>query len=295
MPSPRSALLTILLFGRTGAGKTAQVAELAEHIVRTTGKRTRVYTCDRGGVETIRPWIDAGIIDVVEQDGSDIWVFMNKATHGCVRDTSGKWVPGNLDNIGLVAFESMKAFCDELMRSMTEKAKEGVNIGGGANISFSVTGDGETLKVGGSNMAMYGVGQSAITQAVWDSQKLPVDYLLWTSSVSKDEDGMSSTKVIGPDVLGKALTAEVPRWFDLSFRIDVTPANGPTPEKHILYLGTSTDVKAGNATVLGNLRMPLGSKPLPTQIEPASLVGALQMITKARQEAAAAITSRIKL
>lgn len=287
---------TILLYGRTNAGKTAQIGELAEYVKKTTGKNTRLYTGDRGGLDTIRPYIDLGIIEPVELDGKDPWIFLNNACAGKIKDAAGKWSMPDNSNIGLFAFESLRSYAEALMESMKVKAAQNVSIGGGSNISFNVTEEGETLKISGSNMAHFGVAQGFMTEQVWKSQKLNAPYILWTSSVSKDEDTTAAGKILGPDVIGKALTAEVPRWFSYTFRIDVVPANGLTKERHVLYLGNHVDIGAGNAAGLGNIRMPLDGKwPDKNIIEPASIVAALELLEGGRKSAVDAIKKRLNL
>jgi hypothetical protein len=290
---------TILLYGRTRAGKTTQIGELAEHVRVTTGKKTRVYTIDRGGVDSIMPYVDLGLIEVISQDDTSPWIFLNKAARGMIRDANGKWILDAKANaeIGLYAYESMTAFADALMTDLASKAADNVNVGGGANINFTVASDGESLKISGNNMSHYNVVQMRITEEVWQSQKLDADYILWTASVSKDDDATSTSKVLGPEVVGKKLTAEVPRWFSLSFRIDCTPASKipPKPESHILYLGNSLDSTAGNAVSLGNTRIPKDAPELPSSIEPASLVKALDLIAKSKDLATASIKKRLGL
>lgn len=281
-----------MLYGRTRAGKSTQIGELAEHVKKTTGLSTRLYTSDRGGTDPILPYIHLGIIDVVEQGDTDPWIFLHHAVKGHVRDEKGKWVKPS-DKVGLYAFESMTAWADALMASLALKAAENTNIGGGANISFSVTGDGETLKISGNNMSHYNVVQMRITEEVWQSQKLDAPYVLWTASVSKDDDSSSSNKVLGPQVIGKALTSEVPRWFNLTFRIDAFPAELGKGERHILYLGNNKDLNAGGAVGLGNTRIPLDAAELPTSIEPASIVKAIQMIDGSYQQALDKIKKRL--
>ncbi len=290
---------TILLYGRTRAGKSTQIGELAESVYKKTGKKTRLYTIDRGGVDAIRPYIELGIIEPVMQENTSPWIFLNKAVRGYVRDANGKWVKDDKRNedIGFFAFESLTAFADALMTDLANKSAENVNIGGGANINFTATGDGETLKISGNNMSHYNVVQMRITEEVWESQKLDADYIMWTASVSKDDDSTSSTKVLGPEVIGKKLTAEVPRWFNLSFRIDCTPATKtpPKPESHILYLGNSVDASAGNAVSLGNTRIPMDAPALPSSIEPASIVQALDKISASNDAALKVIKARLGL
>jgi hypothetical protein len=287
---------TILLYGRTRSGKTAQLGELAEHIAKTEGKISRIYTADKGGTDTIQPYIDLGIIELVEQGTTDPLIFFNVACKGMIRDAQGKWVNGINENIGMYAFEGLTSFGDAIINWLAKKAADGVNIGGGGNVDFKVEGDGITIKVGGNNVSHYGVCQSRVTDEVWKSQMLPCSYLVWTASVSKDEDNASSNKVLGPAVAGKALTAEVPRWFNLTFRIDCLPAEGGKPERHLLYLGNHRDQAAGNAIGLGNTRTALDSPKLEyrdTIIEPASIVKALQLIDSGALVAKEAISKRI--
>lgn len=289
---------TILLYGRTGSGKTAQVGVLAEHVKKTTGLDTRLYTGDRGGLDTIRPHTELGIIHPIQLGDSDPWVFLNKAVRGYIRDQNGKWILDKEANkkIGLYAFESIRAFAESLMAWMAEKAGGGLNIGGSANVGFSVQGDGETLKVSGSNMAHFGISQSRMTSEIWESQKLDAPYILWTSSVSKDEDTTSSGKVLGPDAIGKALTPELPRWFNRTYRIDVIPQPGGKPEKHVLYLGSSIDSNAGNVAALGNLRMPLDAPQLQSLvIDPADIVKALAASDGSVDAAKSALKKRLGL
>jgi hypothetical protein len=287
---------TILLYGRTNAGKTAQIGALAEHVYMTTGKKTRLYTADKGGVNTIQPYITLGIIEPIVINNTDPWIFLNRAAKGMVRDSAGKWQPGDLSNVGLVAYESFRSFAEELLMWQAEKSAEGVNIGGGSNVSFQVKDGDEILKVGGGNVAHYKVTQDRMTSEIWRSQKLPVPYILWTSSVSKDDGAINSGKVLGPDVIGKALTEEVPRWFSYTIRLDVLPAANGKAERHILYLGTHQDVLAGNATALGNIRQPLDAPKLQEMaIEPADIVKALTEIRKGYDPATEAIRKRMKL
>jgi len=287
---------TILLYGRTNSGKTAQIGELAEYVFAKTGKKTRLYHGDKGGLDTISPQIEEGIIMVEEMGNTDPWHFLHHAARGHYKDSQGKWILTPEENIGVYGFESLRSIAEGLMESMKQKAAEGVNIGGGSNVAFQIkdASDGQTLKISGSNMAHFGVAQSRMTEEVWQSQRLNADYIIWTSSVSKDDDSTSSNKVLGPDVIGKALTPEVPRWFNLTFRIDVEPAKNGAPEKHILFLGNHVDIGAGGAAGLGNIRMPLGAPALTSNtIEPASLVKALQLIEGGQKSAREALKKRL--
>lgn len=285
---------TILLYGRSGSGKTTLIGELAEHVMATLGLKTRIYTADRGGVDSIQPYIDLGILQVVKLGTSDPWIFLDQASKGAERDKDGKWVPGDNAKIGCFGFETMKSYADALMEWMKTKSAAGVNIGGGSNIAFSTSGDGQTLKIGGANQSHYGVAQGFMTEKIWASQNLNAPFIIWTSTVSKDDDGNAGGKILGPDVIGNKLTPVTPGWFDLTFRTDVTPASMGAKEKHLLYMGIHADMAAGGAAALGNVRLPLDAKPLEkTIIEPASLVGALKLLEGGAQSAVEAIRKRL--
>lgn len=269
------------------------IGELAENLFKTKGLKTRLYTADRGGYDSIMPYIQLGVIEVVEMGATDPFIFLNNAVKGNVRGLNNKWVPGLEKSIGMYAFESMTAFGDELMSWMATKSGEGLNIGGGSNTSFIAKDGDDIVKVSGSNMAHYGVAQARITKEVWQSQKLPAEYVVWTASVAKDEDTTTSGKVLGPLVCGKALTAEIPRWFGYTFRMDCIPAQNGKGERHILYLGNSVDVGSGNAIGLGNTRTSLDSPELPPTIEPASVVKALELIDGGRDVALDKVRARL--
>lgn len=291
---------TILMYARSRGGKTSLLAELAEQVRIQTGKKTLIYTIDKGGIGPMVPLMELGVIDLVELNDTDPWIFMNKASTGHIRDAKGSWVKADLTQYGMIGYESLTGFSDAFMQSLAEKAANGVNIGGAASVSFVVTGDNESIKIGGNNMGHYNVVQTRVLNEVWRSQKNDVPFIVWTASASRDEDPNATAKVIGPQVCGKAMTAEMLRHFDLTFRLDCLPAQSGKPERHILYLGNSVDIAAGNAVGLGNTRVPLivdkdgKAKELPSSIEPASLTGALAIIEKAEREALDIIKKRLE-
>ena len=282
----------ILLFGRTGSGKTAQLGELAEYVFIKTGLPTILHSGDKGGTKTIQPYIDLGIIEVNEMGETNPFIFLNKSAGGW-RKVDGKWVKVDQSKVGMNAFESFRGYADALMIDMEKRLASGVNIGGSANINFSIADAGETIKVSAGNQSIFGVAQNTIRNEVWNSQKLATPYLIWTSAVSKDEDLNAAGKVLGPDVIGKAMTTVTPYWFDYTIRIDTIAAQNGKPERHLMYLGTHADVNAGGAAGLGNIRLPLDGSLTTTIIEPASIVKALEAIEGGRKTAVDQIRKRL--
>ena len=287
---------TIALYGRTNSGKTAQIGILAEYVYAKYGKKTRLASADLGGVDTVEPQILEGFIEPILQETSDPWIFLNKVTHGYIRDGKGKWVLDAQRNkeIGVWAFEGFDSFAGALKADLDKRAAGGANFGG-TNETFLTSGEGEQLKIFTGNWTHYRIVQDRIKEEVWESQKLPGSHILWTSGVSKDDDLIAVGKVVGPDVIGKVLTASVPRWFNYTLRIDVLAVPGGKPERHLLYLGTHTDINTGNTAGLGNTRVPLDAPPLEKLIiEPANIVEALQMLTETKvNEAREVIRKRL--
>lgn len=289
-------MTSILIYGRTNAGKTTQLGVLVEDIYVQTGKISRLYTSDMGGYASLQPYVDLGILEVVPVLDTDPFIYAHQTALGNIRDANGRWINDpNIDKLGVVAYDSTTADGELMLENLAERTANGLNLAGGGNANLDVKGDGVTLKIGSNNMAHYGVIQSRIRKEIWTSKRLPVDYVVWTAGVSQDADDVSTTKIVGPAAVGQALTGAMPRWFDLTFRLDVLAAKGAIPEKHQLYLGTHTDVTLKNAAGLGNVRIPLSKHKLPkTVIEPANIVEALAIIKEAGECAKQEIMERMK-
>lgn len=282
--------LTILLFGHTGAGKTAQIGELAEFYYKQSGKKTRLYTADRGGWETIKPYVTLGIIEVVPLF-DDPWVWLSHAVLGHKWDATKKsWVPGVSPEYALYAYEGMTSVADACMTWMSDAAGKGLNIGGGGSFSF-VAGTVEKVKVGSNNQAHYGVAQQRVRDVAQQSQYLP-GTVLWTAGDRAGTDDAIGG-VVGPQIAGKALTGDAPMWFKYTFRIATDMIPGQPPQ-HVLYLDSHVELNAKGAKGLSNARTPLaGDMVMPAKIIPASLVKALEMIGDKQENAVDAIAARL--
>jgi hypothetical protein len=187
---------TILLYARTGAGKTAQLGVLAEDVYKRTGKKTRIYYTDRGGYDVIQPHIDLGIVELVTLGNSDIWLFVNKAAKGHTRDANGKWVLDKKANesVGCYAFESAHSMAKALQQDMEAQAGRGKVIGGDTNTSFDAGDDVEKIKVGSTKgFQKYAIPQAMVGNAMMESQKLDAEFVVWTAGVNKDEDDVNNS------------------------------------------------------------------------------------------------------
>ena len=217
-------------------------------------------------------------------------MFVNNAVRGKIRDKDSKWVLDEKKNalVGAFAFESAHGIANLMQIDMEQSAGRGMPIGGDANTSFTIKADGVELKVGSQKgFGKYGVPQSQVLQAIYESFKLPAVYIVWTAGLNMDKDEITTSKVVGPDVIGRALTGVLPKDFNYTFRLGVNPARDGKAEEHVLYLGTHVDTQAGGAIAMGNIRRPLDAPPLKEQvIKPADLPKALKLIKEDGKKAA---------
>lgn len=290
------------IFGDSGDGKTALIGEFAKWVFKESGgkidpttrkavggKRTRVYSADSGGWQTIQPLVDVGIVEVVPMlliPNAFSWI--DKIAKGMLpteKLVNGKKIVAweqKLDGIGCIAYEGITAFSDCLMQNMADKAAMGINIGGDGAFNFT---DGDKV-IGSNNRGHYMQAQTGVARAVATSQwMLPPDvYVIWTAMARRGEDENTSM-VLGPQAAGKALTHDLPRWFVYTMRVSAEPQDDGSV-KHKLYLEDHKDKSLKGAKGLGNSRIPLDSTTkLPAVIEPASLVKAYELIRLAGDSA----------
>jgi hypothetical protein len=263
---------TIGLYGDTGAGKTTLAGELAKHIFKIQKKRAILYTCDRGGYESIGSLARLKVMDVSSLGSNDDpWIWIDTAVNG----------GGLTDEHGLAIFDSGTSMSEALLSAASHAPFQ---IGQQRTQKFTVSKGAKNLEVAINNEAHYGVVQGFLLDAIWKSTWLTqkgVD-VLWTFSVHRGEE-QDRTPILGPKLAGKALTAAIPKWFQYFFRVTSIPVAGDVP-RHILHL-TEAEELAGLGHSFGNSRTPLGVTPLPATIEPASLVGAIELIEASQREA----------
>jgi DNA polymerase III delta prime subunit len=285
---------TILLFGPTGSGKTAQIGVLAEYLFKNFKKKTRLYSADKGGWDTIRAYVELGIIEAVPLIGNP-WLWVDNAVKGN-KLAQGKWVPGIDPEIGLYAYEGMTSIADSWMEWLAEASGRGVNVGGSGSFSFQAGEAGSPLKIGSNNMAHYSVVQQQVFQKSIQSQYLP-GMVLWTAGDRRGEDDVNGG-VVGPQIAGKAMTGEAPRWFKYTFRIATEVQPGVEPV-HVLYLDSHIELQSkGMAKAISNARIPLAGGDVvnvPYKIAPADIVQALELLAARQTAAKDAIRARLGL
>lgn len=236
-----------LVYGRSRAGKSTWVIDLATHLYTQKGLKTRIYLGD-GGYET---YASSGLI---EEGVLEVWQYNNRdnpfATlqFGCegywpqnVEDPKSKLVapdPLILTNLyGLVVYEGLSVAADYMMGDkvggLSNRAAKGEKIG--QDSPFVVTEDG--LKFGGNPPSHFGFVQRRIVDLIERTRALPVPFVLWTAHERKSEDYETRETEFGPDIAGKALTTKIGAYFGNTIHLHKAHKKGkrrdPVTQKEI--------------------------------------------------------------
>lgn len=221
----------ICVYGGTGSFKTAQAHFLAKYVYKKWGKRTRLASCDGGGWKPLDPDIEAGLIEawgvsaienprsimrnlsrgfwpkIVEQNGQHKLVL--------VPPTAETW-----KKIGCIAHEGLTSTANIIMRDALNKQMIVAGDSRGA-ISFqedvNVAGlNGTDLKVSEkysfATQGNYNDAQRAVYDFVTNYRSLPCPYVYITALEARGEEEDTKKTIIGPAVVGKAMTAQVGTW-----------------------------------------------------------------------------------
>jgi hypothetical protein len=271
---------SIGLFGDTGAGKTTLAGEYAKWLRRTTGLNSMLHSADPGGYKSLEALVDVGII-VVNQfsEEDDPWAWLTDAVAGKVHGEAQ-------DGIGLHIFDSGTGIGELLLKSCAELSID-QDIGGRPAPKFTIhkKDPKKRMDIGSNVDSHYMIVQNFVLGRIHRSTWLTAKGTdtLWTFSVLRAED-VEGSSIVGPKLVGKALTPSLPKYFNYMFRVASVPEMGQ-PARHILNLDEQPEV-TGLGSTPSNARYPLDAiTPLPATIEPASLSQAIELIEGGRAEA----------
>lgn len=268
---------TIALVGDTGSGKTTQIGELAKARFKETRQKTVLNSIDRGGYESIKHLIKLGVIDLRKFDGEteSPWSWANAAVSP----------ESYTDEVGIVAIDSGTSLAEVLLQSCAQMGAENQDIGGRPTPKLIINkGKADAFRIGTNVDTHYGVVQQVTLEMMRKASyliKKGVD-VVWTFSLYRGE-GLTDNAILGPKLVGKALTASLPKEFQYTFRLASIP-EVDRPPRHVLYLETHQEL---NGMVgYSNSRYPIdAATALPLMIEPASVSEAIRLIEEGEKEA----------
>lgn len=234
---PRS----LLLYGKSGIGKTSQCRHIARWIYERTGKVTRLVSADGGG---FAPVLDSGLVEAKIVYPFPMPLVSNQVPLAFIRRVSegkwprqntrdGKWYftqdsafdtkPEEWDRIGCIFVESLGAICRLFAGHMGQSSEKQ----GFERPKFVQ----EEYTFGGIDKGHVGMIQGTLNNLVNAFSNLPVDLVVFTSLIGLGEvRGSDSTEsVYGPEAIGKAITASVPSWVGDCIHLDHIQADREEP------------------------------------------------------------------
>jgi hypothetical protein len=300
--------LTVLLYGPFGSGKTPSIGEAAEWVNASTSgaKHLRLYSADPGGLQTIRPHINLGLIKYIPIHSFNPWAYV-QAIEGKLPQADGKWRLDEQENakVGAWAFEGFTSIGNSLMHDLSQRTAAGEAIGGQGNIRFdgnstvAKTTGADGIKIGGNNQAHFGVVQNHLRDFAFRSFRLP-GLVIWTALERRAQDEGTMATVLGPELVGGALTSIAPSWFNLTLRLASIPGEGSKPAENRMYLQSHKDQTAPGAVALAGIRFPTTlisaedqKKLFPPFIAPASFKRVLELTQGVEQLATEALAKQL--
>lgn len=230
---------TVMLYSDSGDTKTTQAYFLIKYINKKTGKKFRIVMSDGGG---IAPFIDSGMVGTTV----DVFDFSNRqyALADLRKLSMGYWprwlkdgkmyasyvegaqeyfrnedvcmtTPEEWQQIGGYLIEGMTS-TGEVLKShcANQDATNKVGFKG----SFHYEEDGFVF--GGVDKGHYNIIQKEVyDRHIKGFSTLPMEWLIWTALIGKGEDRQERTTVFGPQLVGNAMTAQIPSWFTHCFHI----------------------------------------------------------------------------
>lgn len=218
-------------YGAPGSGKSEACARMAETIFRETGKRTRIVVGD-GSALTYEHLVEAGVADILDFSTRS-WpqatlIQLSKGYWPNAKDDLVPTDAATKATIGLYIFEGLSvagAYILGLVEGgLAWRAARGEKIGQESPIRIVdgvvdpktntvVSGTGMTF--GGNPPSHYGVAQRTLQECLNNSKGLKVP-VIWTAheATNNPENDLNKELLVGPEVVGKALTSTIQRSFN---------------------------------------------------------------------------------
>jgi len=238
----------ILVYGGTGSFKTAQLKFLAKYAYKAWGKRTRLASCDGGGWKPLESSVKAGLIEAwgVSTLENPRTVLRKLSQGFWPKPLNGKLVLAEdkrhlADKIGVFALEGLTSVANVIMRDALNKQMvvAGDQKGERGAISFDEKVqtinpiDGKELtvteKYSFATQGNYNDAQRATYDFCTNLRSLPIPIVYLTALEARGEEEDTKKTIIGPAVVGKAMTAQVGSWVGDQIHAEDYFVNEPDP------------------------------------------------------------------
>ena len=257
---------TLLMYGDTGVGKSAQIGELAKWEFARTGRITRLISADSGwdciedlvasaahpfgspspsGPVCIEAWniqyllnpfpvivkLSEGAWPKIDQAGRKVTLGSPVLVGGRLISSDGKTEVGQCAVEGLSTISAM--LMQDHIRNLRKIAEDIVGDFTGSVEMQDPSGrlTTETLKFGKSGRAHYGhIQDFVLLDLVPRFATLPVSRVIWTAHEAKGTDDITGIKdsVLGPATIGKAAVARTAMKFGDTFHLVTLQSSAPS-------------------------------------------------------------------
>jgi len=234
-------------YGSSGAGKTAEILRLAKFVFARTGKKLRLASCDGGGWKPLDGAIKAGLIEpwgisalenprsVLRKLSQGFWPEVtnkNGQLGLLLRAPSSKtW-----DEVGALAIEGLTSIANIIMRDALNRQLKVAGDDPQAQFKETVTVagvDGKELtqdeKYSFASRGNYNDAQRAVYDIITNYRSLPVAYVYTSALETKGEEEDTKKTIVGPAVIGKAVTSQVGSWVGDLLHADDFFVDEPDP------------------------------------------------------------------
>ena len=210
-----------LIYGASDSGKTKNIGDAVDYILRRYSKLSRIITADGGGVGPLGGMAKSGLLEVWAIGGwTNPIAAMQKAVKG--------WWPTRLDDpeaplappdagtgeiYGLLGIEGLTSWGDRVLMSLKED-KASLS----QDPSYTFVQGSESFS--GGNKSYYGFIQDQLYSWVTLSHLLPYTKIIWTALESRgdDQDGIP---IYGPAIAGRKAIGKATQWFCNTVHLDV--------------------------------------------------------------------------
>lgn len=259
------AKLIDCFYGQSGTGKSESIRALMVHFYQQFGLTSRAMVGD-GSRATYEDLEEEGICEIVDYTVRP-WPLstFQQLCDGYWPDTADirdplaplkAPKPEDLLKLGVVAIEGLAVGSQYIMGDMkgglAEQAGRGIKIGQDSpvvakDVEYDNNGNpirntGTGLSFGGNPVAHYGFAQRRLLANVERSKRFP-NMVIWTSHEMAAENKISKEKLIGPEVAGQALTANLPRHFNNTLHFATAASKAKKKDDHTEKMVDELDVE----------------------------------------------------
>lgn len=239
---------TIGIYGQSNASKSSQCYHLAKWYIERFGRKIRWVNADNGG--GVNYVIDSGLVDSGWVDVLDISQLAPQAMSVVAKLSEGYWPKSSKfdkstanawslkDNVGMYIIEGGTSIADLIGRGIR---------GGTGKIAFGKSYDykEDDYNFGGLAMQHIGMIQPMVIDAIVRFRQLAsLDYVVWTFHETKSEEKISQASLIGPCIIGNAITPFIPKEFTMLFHLqreEIPLEAGGSENRAVLYMRDHPD------------------------------------------------------